>query len=357
MDTKESGSPRKSPRHWTEQVRGMASLLLRGVVLLAAAYMPALAIFLYTPEVNDFAKASLVKHQRLEQAPGRRLVLVGGSNLAFGIDSEVIEAATGCQVVNMGMNGYLGVRLMLEEIKSSVRRGDIVVLAFEYDNFHKSVNGTAVDQLVVAKANPSILASLGWHQRLEVLLAVPYVAQQKVLRLLGDAKDFMMVQYFGSVPDQTDPSNVDMDVIESVAGVTNKGDLVSHLGVAWLYNREDGVDMTNVPRDAEVIPLMREFASTMAKNGVDVIVSYTPAIRYYYERHSVAIDSLHEAIVSAAPLQAPSSPAEFVYNEPYFFDTVYHLNREGRDVRSRRLASDLNGHFGNPACRETSDRR
>src|SRR5690554_8180171 len=77
--------------------------LLGGVLALAVlVYLAALALVLLVPEQNDYALASNLKHDRLEALSGNRVVLVGGSNLAFGIDSKAIEAAVGCPVVNMG---------------------------------------------------------------------------------------------------------------------------------------------------------------------------------------------------------------------------------------------------------------
>jgi hypothetical protein len=40
-------------------------------------------------------------------------------------------------------------------------------------------------------------------------------------------------------------------------------------------------------------------------------------------------------------LIVPSPPADFVYEESQFFDTVYHLNREGRALRTEKVIRDL----------------
>jgi hypothetical protein len=338
----ESVSPRRSGR-------AAVALVLKGTVLLIAAYLSVFAIFAFVPEVNDFADGSIIKHRRLAETGGRRIVLIGGSNLSFGVDSAILEGATGCSVVNMGMNGYLGVRFMLEEAKPYLRTGDIVVIAFEYDNFHKSVDGTAVDQLIVVKANPEAFSYLTFLQRQAVLRAVPYVAQQKVLRLIREAKDSALTFLLDRDSAPTQPSVVDINVIESASGYTDRGDLISHLGISWPYDREDGIDMTHTPRDTEVVPLMADFAQEMTKEGIDVLVSYTPVIRDYYDRHRGAIDRLHTLMANSPPLTVPSPPSVFVYNEPFFFDTVYHLNADGRTLRSQRLSDDIRGHFNGVA--------
>ena len=37
-----------------------------------------------------------------------KIILIGNSNLAFGIDSEKIENSVGMPVVNLGLHGSLG---------------------------------------------------------------------------------------------------------------------------------------------------------------------------------------------------------------------------------------------------------
>jgi hypothetical protein len=207
------------------------------------------------------------------------------------------------------------------------------VLAFEYDSFFKSVEGTPSAHVVVSKAAPVILPYFSWRQRLEMIKAVPFVAQQKLLRVLGQAYDSVLS------PSDLEPSFIHS--IETVAGVTPNGDLVSHLGVDWPYDYEDGYDATNLPLDGEIIGLLQQFATRMSERGAHVVMSYTPVMRGYYERHQPSLDRIHDLIGQAPPLVAPSAPADYVYDQHLFFDTVYHLNAEGRAVRTQRLIDDI----------------
>lgn len=178
------------------ELKALAVLAAKGMALVSGALLTVAAICLLIPDGNDYAQASVLKHRRLLEAPGRRIVLVGGSNLAFGVDSTILEQKTGCSVINMGMNGYLGVKFMLREVAPHLRPQDIVVVALEYDSFFKPVDGRPSDQLMVVKANPRTFSYLDAKQRLKVLQTVPYVAQQKVLRLIREAKDDAMIHLF-----------------------------------------------------------------------------------------------------------------------------------------------------------------
>jgi hypothetical protein len=323
---------------------GAARLLVRGAALIAALAATMFGIVLYVPEANDYALATVLKHEQLRRSPARSIVLVGGSNLAFGMDSALIERETGCHVTNMGMNGYLGVRYMLEEVSPALKAGDVVVIALEYDNFFKTVDGAGADLLMVAKANPDAVSYLTWDQRWMVLSAMPYVAQQKILRLMR-TQAFRLEDMLSG---ETGQAAQELDVlnIERLSGFTRHGDLTSHLGVTWPYALGDGVDATRTPVDPGVGPLLAAFNQEMTARGVSVVMSYTPVTKTYYARHGAQLEALHRDVVLKAGLNAPSPPSAYVFDDSVFFDTVYHLNAQGRQTRTERLIGDVRRQLG-----------
>ena len=69
------------------------------------------------------------KVQLLRETEGKRLILVGGSSVAFGIDSALLQQHfPDYQVVNFGMYAALGTTVMLELSEPYIREGDIVIL-------------------------------------------------------------------------------------------------------------------------------------------------------------------------------------------------------------------------------------
>lgn len=76
----------------------------------------------------SYNAALLDKIARLESIQEPKIVLVGNSNLPFGIKSELIEEAFHMPVVNMGMQGSLGNAFHEEMAKINVQNGDIIIL-------------------------------------------------------------------------------------------------------------------------------------------------------------------------------------------------------------------------------------
>ena len=300
--------------------KGPLQLVLRLLTLAVVTIGVVLAIVVLIPDENDYAKATLLKHERLASLTDRKVVLVGGSNLSFGMESDIIERETACPTVNMGMNGYFGARYMLNEVKPDLRSGDIVVLAFEWDNYGKSVDGTGKDLLAIAKTNPSALAYFTPHQMGAAALEIPYIAQVKILRVMG--------QSF-------------------------QGDLNGHDGVVWDWEFEQGLDLTTTGIDLEIISLIKDFVRVMRERDVTVLMSYTPTMRQYYQLQSGPINEAHRLLTSGPDaVEAPRPPEDFVFDSSYFFDTVYHLKTTSRVERSQMVADDIHIVLGSkPDCR------
>jgi len=324
-----------------QRKRGLAALLLKGAAFTSLTAGCVLAICVGVPDGNDYAKASVLKHSALNRDVPRKIVLVGGSNLAFGIDSTIIRETTGCPVVNMGMNGYFGPKFMLSEARPNLRPGDVVVIAWEYDNYYKTIEGASDDLLMVTKANPNTFAYLDLSQIAGVIGRYPYVAQQKILRLMTWARSMFKPK--------TKAAGPSIEEIESLAGFTKDGDLTSHLGVQWTEAREQGIDLVNTPPNRDIIPLMVDFVTDVEKRGVAVMISFTPVIRDFYATQRREIDRVSAELSSNPKLKVPRPASEFVFPSNQHFDTVYHLNAEGRGIRSRMLADDILAQFGDRA--------
>src|SRR5690606_30863350 len=157
---------------------------------------------------NDYGKAARLKQDRLHSLPGSRIVMIGGSNLAYGINSPLIESITGCPVVNMGMNGYFGVRFMLEEADSGLRAGDVAVIAFEFDSFVKSVEGTGTDLLMVGKTVPQSLSYMTPRQLASAAKRIPFVVRSKVSRVTDEAAQRIYDVLMRRQPERPGPADI-----------------------------------------------------------------------------------------------------------------------------------------------------
>lgn len=315
-------------------IRGLVALFWRLVVVVTAALLTVAAVAWVVPEANDYAAASLKKHQRLDSISSPKVVLIGGSNLAFGIDSEMIANATGRDVVNMGMDAFLGLQFMMAEVESALDPSDLVIVILEYDSYYWDTAGVAENQFAVVKANPEAWSYLTDEQRWGIVTVVPRVAQVKVGRVVLESARVLRELVKG---DAYQSAGQLSEKIGSVSGFNAYGDLTAHLDIDWPNPPFDGIELSKSTFNEDTLKRMGDFHKRLQERGVQVMVSYPPTTESYYGRNREEIDDIHRRILAEVGVPAPLAPAEFVFPEARFFDTVYHLKRQGRAERTKRL--------------------
>ena len=125
----------------------------------------------------------------LEDIPSPRIILLGGSAVAFGVDSTLMERELkGFHVVNFGMYAAIGTTVMLDLSESHQRDGDIVIVIPEQsaqtlsDSFDPSVMWQGLD------GAPGLLADLPRDKVGKLLGAFPSFSAKKLGYILSASK-------------------------------------------------------------------------------------------------------------------------------------------------------------------------
>ncbi len=282
------------------------------------------------------------KHQILESAPSPKIVLIGGSNLLFGVDGPKIERQFHRPVVNMGVCLMFTLPYLFEEIKGSLKRGDIVVLSPEYSLLSSEYENT----LVMA----DILD--GYPRAIEWLLTSNCCSfDQKVKYVLRMREEgFDKINYtfkhlskiFTGRCVWTDGKfHVPMIMIND-KNLDKCGDLTWHLH----QQHDANVDRVNdlwVCSDVSDVAAseMNKFADFCKAREVDLVLIPPPVPHVMYEKFGTKINHLMERCKSKVRVPILGSPARYVFPDSMIYDHHYHLNKLGRPIRTERLIEDL----------------
>lgn len=85
-----------------------------------------------------------VKDSLMDVTPSPRLVVLGGSSAAYGINSPMLRDSLKLNIVNSGLSAGFGLKYILEEATPHLRKGDIVIICLEYAHFYGTMYGNEV---------------------------------------------------------------------------------------------------------------------------------------------------------------------------------------------------------------------
>ena len=108
--------------------------ILSLIIILSPIALIATAIFAIPSQYTEAYVGVLnEKVDRLMSIEEDKIVVIGGSSVAFALDSALMEEELGKPVVNFGLYAALGTKLMLDLSRDGIKDGDIVILAPELD--------------------------------------------------------------------------------------------------------------------------------------------------------------------------------------------------------------------------------
>ncbi len=287
-------------------------------------------LFIAKNQYSQNYQASLQdKLSRLASLEGPKIILVGNSNLAFGIDSQKIEEALGMPVVNMGQHGGLGDKYYEELVKPYIQEGDIVILAptqyygtGEFDD--KSL------ALITLEKNRSLWEPLSTKEKLSLLPAYPYYVYSCATRWLTGAGN------------QTQNTSYSRAAFNEYGDVFFKPESEA-VSSEELFGYPGAIPFPKVNSDfVDRINAYNEYVT--GKGAQLVMVSY-PIAQTAYTRSKEDYAALQSSLEAQLDCPFLSDYSDYFLDPEYFYDTIYHLTEEGTALRTQQLISDLEDYL------------
>ena len=104
------------------------------IIILIPVILVSFAFGLSPQYDESFYGGMAIKYDRLKNISERKVVIIGGSSLAFGLRSDLLEQELGMPVVNFGLYANLGTKYMLAVAKDFIGKDDIVIIAPEQNS-------------------------------------------------------------------------------------------------------------------------------------------------------------------------------------------------------------------------------
>ena len=259
------------------------------------------------------------KDSLMDNVAEPRIIFVGGSNLVFGLDSDRIKTELELNPVNSALAINFGLIYMMDDIKSRLKPGDIVILAPEYQHYFgkQAFGGNDLLRLLL-DVQPSGFSVLRKEHIPNLLKGVPIYFQSK----------FVYGHYF---------YNKEIDVYGK--HIFNEyGDSDFH----WNLEKREF---------PEVQPIRGKFNHNLIKEIVDLnnfidnlggvlFVTYPGCDEVSLEIIRAQVDEVQLELESSE-LNILGTPDRYGMPEDMMFDQIYHLSKKGVERRTALLIEDL----------------
>lgn len=274
---------------------------------------------------NHRLGTTYLKQNRLTLIEGRKLILVGGSNLHYGINSEMLESGIGIEVVNMGIQGSIGLEYYFNEIMDKVKENDVVVFLPEPALFYKiPLDGEQTLYNLISKF-PKGICYLNFDQ---ILSSPKYLG----MTIKENLEYFVML--------------ITMKLLnrKTILEETNElGDYLGHKNKKSIYSSKippaNFVISEVEPRVDSTVLFLIKAAARIKSKGAQFYISFSPTAKSAEEFEIFqVIDNKISEIFSTVKL---SSIFENIYPDYYFLDTSHHLLYDKRNERTQILINQL----------------
>lgn len=260
------------------------------------------------PQTN-YMGAIIDKHKTAINIKPPKIVFLGGSNVAFGIDTETLESKLKMPTVNLGLHAGLGYSFMFQQLKSVLHDNDVVFLIPEYfigeEGNYKLKKNT---QEIFVESNQFKFFSF-----YDELL---YLFENTHRKLVNKP-----------------PYQIDEKEDYYRRGFNNHGDVIFHLNRNSKPHLSDTGSFEYAYWDG--IAALNELYAEESKKNVKFVYMFPAYPKTYYLKNRDAIEHLYVDLRTNLKFKILGEPKSFVFDDSLFYDTAYHLNKSGRAKRTQ----------------------
>ena len=309
--------------------------LIALILVVLIPFVAVLGIAVFAPPVygQTFLGALSPKFDRLNGIKEPKVIVVGGSNVAFGLDSSLLEQHIGMPVINFGLYAALGTKVMMDLSKANINEGDIVILAPEMDEQTLSLYFNAEAALQGIESDWNMLR---------------YIPKENYSDLAGGiyAYTTSKIKYLHSGP--PDPEGV-----YNRDSFNEYGDIIyarPHNTMLLGYDPTKAIELVPALFDQAFMDYVNEYTAYCKHQGATVYFSFPPMNASAMAPSNDA-DSLLDFccfLYESLACKVISNVNDYIIEENYFYDSNFHLNDSGAILRTSLLAHDINRARGTP---------
>ncbi|WP_379824491.1 hypothetical protein [Flavobacterium notoginsengisoli] len=267
--------------------------------------------------------SKLDKDSLMKNVKGDRLILIGGSNLSFGINSQMLKDSLKFNPINNGIHAALGLEYLLNEAAPYIKEGDVIIISPEYTHFY---GNTAYGSEVLCR----MFFDVDFRKGNEAVTYMSFKQWQQILMYCPKyvASKFDPLEYF---PLSHDP-------VYSRDSFNQFGDAVAHYNLPPVdYLALDAIDGKF---NEDIVEKLKEFRHLVLEKKARLFITFPAVDEQSYQNNKTQINKIYQRLQDDKFLIL-GTQLEFIVSNDMIFNAYCHLNKKGTDYRTQLLIKEL----------------
>ncbi len=320
--------------------RGKKWLRKTVILLLSVFILPfvmiAVTVFAMPPVYDETYTGALAdKYELLNKTEGKKIIIIGGSSVALGINSDLIsDEFSKYKVINFGLSSELGIKAMLDLSRSGIGEDDIIIIAPELTDSGLSLNFNGEEMLKALDGNLGLLMNIESEDYASLIGSSLSFASDKMSYLVNKSKPVSAREAYLA-------KNIDAATGDNTYE-RDKNEAFGVYGEISLDLRADLKD-SKVTEYDKFIEYINEYTHYAERKGATVYYSFAPICKQAlaYDVTDSDISLYYSNLASVLQCKIISDIRSYIFDEEYFYDSELTLNDAGANIRTVKLIDDL----------------
>ena len=271
--------------------------------------------------LGSYQAALIDKAERLRSVEGSKIILIGNSNVCFGMDSKLIEDQFHMPVVDMGLHGGLGNAFHERMIYYGLSAGDIVVICHSSFSDDGSIGDPDLAWITL-EHHAELWQIVEKKDLLPLFWAFPSYFHNLILN--------MMLGWQGNVARE--------DSCYSRSAFNEYGDIAFRPAESYTFTEES----VNVPEINDTcVSRLNQLNRYIEEQGATMLVAGYPIGYGEYTPDASEFDTFEQKLRQALDCDVISHYTDYFLPYELFYNTKLHLTAEGAEIRTKQFISDL----------------
>jgi len=294
------------------------------LIILCISYS---ALYLYPDYKKEYVTGIVPKTKKLKEVKGPKIVVIGGSNASFGLDSEMIEKELRIPVVNMALHGGFPLKFIIEQVKPYLNKGDVLIMSREYegliggDKVWNQFSGTEVPKAVTYNFSDAF-----------VLFTDRILFETATSAVFNTIKLYLERYPFKGRGKQTSVYDYRSFRRDNIKDEWLEGEYTKEIKLRALKTPDS---------NSVVIRELKKYKQYFKNKGIKFYSTPPVVAEGHYKKEDIL--SFLSGFSKSTGIPLLNKDKTYVYKKTFFYNSYYHTNFKGRDIRTKSIIEDIIG--------------